>query len=247
MVRTNFYSQKTHHYDGIILRLRKGYSRQLSLTIFTRQAGLLPFLVPKGKKGYNQGFGSLVELSVVTFEGYERQGSHFITEYESHGSSLLADLSWDRYVYTQVFTEMVLALVPPEAPDDSTYNLILRYIEAIAARNVRVATIIAGWQLTACAGFQPDTETVCVYRYPGEAPDGQIRYYFSDHDEENMPPVPVSGSVRRLWQALIDYDWQHAAPMQLPRKDLALLEQLLYSYVEDVSGKDLKCRKALLD
>jgi hypothetical protein len=155
--KTNSYGpvQKTRPYTGIILRLQKGRSRQLQLTIFTKESGILYVYAPKGKKGYNQGFGSFMAFSPITFDAWERDHVLFMGEYESHRSTILDALTWDHYVYTQMFVEMVLALSPAGEPDERIYELIGCYSRAIASRNVRVATIIAGWQLTACAAICP--------------------------------------------------------------------------------------------
>ena len=98
--RTNSYGpmQKTRAYTGIILRLQKGRSRQLQLTIFTKESGILYVYAPKGKKGYNQGFGSFMAFSPITFDAWERDHVLFMGEYESHRSTILDALSWDHYV-----------------------------------------------------------------------------------------------------------------------------------------------------
>ena len=141
-----------------------------------------------------------------------------------------------------MFVEMVLAIIPAGEPDERIYELIGCYSRAIASRNVRVATIIAGWQLTACAGYMPDTAAAQVYMGPGT--DGRKTYYLSD-EREDMQPVPLPPAVRQLWQTLLTYSWQKTDIMQLSRNHLAFLEQLLYSYVEELSGRQLKCRKLI--
>ena len=242
--RTNSYGpmQKTRAYTGIILRLQKGRSRQLQLTIFTKESGILYVYAPKGKKGYNQGFGSFMVFSPITFDAWERDHVLFMGEYESQRSTILDALTWDYYVYTQMFVEMVLAIIPAGEPDERIYELIGCYSRAIASRNVRVATIIAGWQLTACAGYMPDTAAAQVYMGPGT--DGRKTYYLSD-EREDMQPVPLPSAVRQLWQTLLTYSWQKTDTIQLPRNQLAFLEHLLYSYVEELSGRQLKCRKLI--
>ena len=74
--------------------------------------------------------------------------------------------------------------------------------------------------------------------------DGRKTYYLSD-EREDMQPVPLPSAVRQLWQTLLTYSWQKTDTIQLPRNQLAFLEHLLYSYVEELSGRQLKCRKLI--
>ena len=181
-------------------------------------------------------------FSPITFDAWERDRVLFMGEYESHRSTILDALTWDHYVYTQMFVEMVLALSPAGEPDERIYELIGCYSRAIASRNVRVATIIAGWQLTACAGYMPDTAQAQVYIGPG--PDGRKTYYLSD-EREDMQPVPMPQAVRQLWQTLLTYTWRQTETLQLSKNHLAFLEHLLYSYIEEIIGRQLKCRKLI--
>jgi hypothetical protein len=88
----------------------------------------------------------------------------------------------------------------------------------------------------------PDTAQAQVYIGPG--PDGRKTYYLSD-EREDMQPVPMPQAVRQLWQTLLTYTWQQTETLQLSKNHLAFLEHLLYSYIEEIIGRQLKCRKLI--
>lgn len=63
------------------------------------------------------------------------------------------NLDWNTYAYTQILAEIVTSLFPEGERDEEVYQLLNAYAETIDYKDVRTATIIAGWQLIASAGF----------------------------------------------------------------------------------------------
>ena len=47
--------------------------------------------------------------------------------------------------------------------DEVLYNLVRLYGRAIELKDIRIVTIIAGWQLMALTGFLPDIDTARVF------------------------------------------------------------------------------------
>ena len=239
------YAQKPSvRYDGIILKLKKGGANQAVLTVFTKQQGWLRLFVPKGKKAANQGSGSFFPLNRITFDAWEKNDSLSMGEYESRGHVLMADFAFEDYVYTQLFIEMVMALVPEHEVDVSIYQLVCRYAAAIEQKDTRIATIIAGWQLIALAGFCPDVRNVRVYR-DGVDEYGNTRYSLFDDEQPVLYPVELTEPSRLLWQQLLAYDWDKPEEIKINVHHLSILEQLLYQYVCQCSDKPLKTLELL--
>ena len=53
---------------------------------------------------------------------------------------------------------MVLLLTASGEKDEELYRLVRLYGRAIEIKDVRIVTVIAGWQLLALTGFLPETD-----------------------------------------------------------------------------------------
>lgn len=236
----NIYQQKqTRRYDGVILQARKR-GQELVLSVFTRQEGLVRVFVSKRCRG-KQGFGALLALSHITFDAVSVSSMLILREYECTSNPGMQQLTWDCYIYSQIFTEIVQHIFPNQEADEQAYELIVIYSQAIWQKNPRIVTIIAGWQLLALAGFYPDVSRVHVF---AAGMDGNRHiYYLSDGDEpfkEPLPEIAVPSSVRSLWQTLFTYAWGHAQTLHLSANGLAFLEDVLYSYTVQCSDKKMR-------
>ena len=144
----NVYNQKpTSRYDGMILQTQKR-GQELVLSVFTKQEGLLRVFVPKRCRG-KQGFGALMALSGITFDAVQTPSLLVLREYECHSNPGVMQLTWDRYIYSQIFIEMVQHIFPSHEADEQAYELMVIYSQALLCKNPRIVTIIAGWQLLA--------------------------------------------------------------------------------------------------
>lgn len=236
----NFYHQKlASRYDGIILQTQKR-GQELVLSMFTRQEGLLRVFVPKRYRN-KQGFGAFLALSQITFDAVQSSSMLVLREYECRSNPGMIQLTWERYVYSQVFIDMVQCIFPYHEADLQVYELIFIYSQALLCKDPRIVTIIAGWQLLALAGFYPDIAHARIW---AAGMDGKRPiYYLSTGEEifkEPLPEVPVSQKLRSLWQTLLTYAWGETQTLHLSAKGLAFLENLLYSYTEQCSDKKLK-------
>lgn len=236
----NVYNQKpTSRYDGIILQTQKR-GQELLLSVFTRQEGLLRVFVPKRCRG-KQGFGALMALSCITFDAVQTPSLLVLREYECRGNPGMMQLTWDRYIYSQIFIEIVQYIFPHHEADEQAYELMVIYSQVLLYKNPRIVTIIAGWQLLALAGFYPDTAHVRLF---AAGMDGRRPiYYLSDGEEplkEPLPEVQVSQEMRTLWQTLLTYKWGQTQTLHFSAKGLAFWEDVLYSYTEQCSDKKMK-------
>lgn len=234
MIRSNHIFRPVRPYDGLILQVQKR-GKQRILSVFTRQEGLLRLFVSERSRG-RSGSGAFMPLGEITFDAAEQGDVLSLREYECRGNEAMMNLTWNHYVYSQIFVEMVLHLTPYRQADGGVYGLLLRYSRLLAAKDPRVLTIIAGWQLAGLAGFYPDVDTVRVF----SSPYGQDGYYFGDEGLADMQEEKLTPEIRQLWKRLLQYRWEREETLRFSAKGLAALERLLYSYVEQCSEKKLQ-------
>lgn len=233
MTRSSFAFRPVRPYDGIILQVQKR-GKQRTLSVFTRQEGLLRLFVPERSRS-RRGSGAFMPLGEITFDAAEQGDAVSLREYECRGNDAMMKLTWEHYVYSQIFVEMVLHLMPYRQADSGVYSLLLRYSRFLSVKDPRVMTIVAGWQLTGLAGFYPDTDTVRIFT----SPYGQGSYYFGDEGTAEMREERLAPDIRHLWKRLLQYGWEKEATLHFSAKGLSILERLLYSYVEQCSEKKL--------
>lgn len=245
MNRSGYYGHKpSRSYEGIILTVRKSSAKQLVVTVLTRQAGLLHVLARRSTQG-KMGYGTLAPLAEMTFDVFEKDGVYTLTEYDCRSNKRLRELTWDGYLYSQIFIEIVLFMTAGGEADEVLYNLVRLYGRAIELKDIRIVTIIAGWQLMALTGFLPDIDTARVF-YQGQGYCQQPVYYIDDETPENMTELSVPPSVRQTWKTLVHYPWGTTETVHLRMTDLKFLEALLYNYVNQCSERQLKTPKLLV-
>ena len=231
-------TKPSHPYDGVILKLKKSSARQQMMTVYTRQEGILNVFVDRSRQS-RQGYGSLMILGEITFDAVEKNGAYQLTEYECRSNGAVRKLTWQVYVYTQIFLEMVLHIMAPHQADEEVYRLLVIYGRAIEIKDPRIVTIIAGWQLISQAGFYPDVDHVHLY---ADSTDNrrQPAWFLSDAAEAGRREITVSESVRKLWKTILQYPWGQAATLHISPHDIDIVEQILYSYFCQCSEKELK-------
>lgn len=223
-------------YDGVILQVRKR-GRQQVLTVFTKQKGIMTVFAQRRSK-MRQGFGAFLPFSDITFDAVLQTEVLALREYACRSNGAMAHLTWECYVYSQIFIDMILCFMPQGQADQPVYELLRRYSRFLTKKDPRVVTIIAGWQLAALAGFYPDAERMRIFIGMDEAK--QRRYYFGDDPPAFFSGWPVPEGIRQLWQTMLHYEWGQESVLKLNAKYVSVLEQMLYSYVEQCSEKALK-------
>ena len=234
----SFGQRPSRPYDGLILNVKKTSAKQLVLTILTHQEGILHVLARRSTQG-KMGYGALSPLSEISFDVFLKDGVYTLTEYDCRANRRLLDLTWDGYVYSQIFVEMVLFLTAGGEKDEDLYRLVRLYGRAIELKDVRIVTLIAGWQLLATTGFLPETDEARIF-YRGTGYCGQPIYYIDYRDRDDMAELKLTPAVRRTWQTLIRYPWGTDEKINLRSGDLHFLEALLYNYVNQCSERQMK-------
>ncbi|MCI1821029.1 MAG: DNA repair protein RecO C-terminal domain-containing protein [Megasphaera sp.] len=236
---TGYNAARYQRFDGVILTIKKNHSSYQIMTVFTLQQGWFRVFLNTSRKHRNQGIGSLSALSIITFDAWERGGSLTLGEYECVVNTLISYLTVESYAYAQICIEMVLHLIPEKAADRNVYGLLCRYSKLVGEKNERILTVITGWQLVALAGFCPDIDTVHIYR-KGITDTGRPVYYLSEEPEPALPAVMLPLSVQQLWKTILAYDWNAAQPLQISKRAISFLEELLYSYVQQCTEQPLR-------
>ena len=132
------------------------------LTVFTAQKGLIRLFAGTVKQTAKQGGSPFLLLSDISFEAWEKGGGYTLSEYECRNSRAMLDLEWQTYVYSQIFTDIALALLPEAEADMRVFALLRAYCAGINTKDVRTATIVAGWQLVV---LKEQWESVCSYTW----------------------------------------------------------------------------------
>lgn len=234
MMGNNAVFRPIHPYDGVILQVQKR-GKQRIVSVFTKQEGLLRLFVPDRNRG-RKGSGTCMPFGLITFDAAEQGDVISLREYECRGNEAMMNLTWEHYVYSQIFIEIVMHLIPYHQADYGIYRLLMQYGRFLSVKNPRVMTVVAGWQMTGLAGFFPDTETVRVFTSPHQPG----AYYLGDEGMTGMHEERLTPEIRQLWAQLLQYDWGNTVTLHFNAKGIAILEQLLYSYVEQCSEKKLQ-------
>ena len=112
----------------------------------------------------------------------------------------------------------------------------VNYSKSIRKRNVRLGTIILGWQMLSLAGTMPQGEAF-VSR------DGIDVFWDELRMGTHMNP---SIALRKAMPSILTYQWGDTQPIELPGTVWIELERLLFAYGEQEIGKPLNSVKFLM-
>lgn len=88
-----------------------------------RRKGLIRIFAGTVKQTAKQGGSPFLLLSDISFEAWEKDGGYTLSEYECRNSRAMLDLEWQTYVYSQIFTDIALALLPEAEADMRVFAL----------------------------------------------------------------------------------------------------------------------------
>ena len=120
--------------------------------------------------------------------------------------------------------------------DRKVFDTVVNYSKSIRKRNVRLGTIILGWQMLSLAGTMPQGEAF-VSR------DGIDVFWDELRMGTHMNP---SIALRKAMPSILTYPWGDTQPIELPGTIWKELERLLFTYVEQEIGKPLQSVKFLM-
>ena len=149
---------KIRNLEGIVLRAAKGGEGGRSLSLFTREMGLIRLTLPRAVMN-RCGTGILLSFACVRLSAALYPEYGVISQYEG---SLLFDmmkLSYEDMTCWYYVIELVLALYPVGQKEDEAYDILMAAAHAAEKRNPRVIAFIAAVKLLAAAGYDP-TEAI---------------------------------------------------------------------------------------
>ena len=146
------------------------------------------------------------------------------------------DTNLDNIAYASVASELIQELFALYDVDRKVFDAVVNYSKSIRQRNVRLGTIILGWQMLSLAGIMPQQEAFATG-------DGIDLFWNELRLHTHMNP---SIALRKAMPNMLAYQWGDTAPIELPRTVWKELEKLLFSYCEHEIGKQLQSVKFLM-
>lgn len=146
------------------------------------------------------------------------------------------DVNLENIAYAAVASELIQELFALYDVDRTVFDRVVQYSKQIRRRNVRLATIILGWQLLSLAGLVPQKEAL----QKEEEPEGFWQEL--SHIIEKRP----SPSLRDMLSQVISYEWGDENMLSLHRSAWSELERYLFQFVTKEIGKELQSVKFLL-
>jgi len=166
------------------------------------------------------------------------QDGEFVKVTQIDGSYVVEslDTNLDNIAYAAVASELLQELFASYDVDRNVFNAAVNYSKSIRQRNVRLGTIILGWQMLSLAGVMPQHEAF-------NTGDGIDLFWNELRIHTHMNP---SLALRNVMPNILAYQWGDAAPIELPGTVWKELERLLFSYCEQEIGKQLQSVKFLM-
>lgn len=146
------------------------------------------------------------------------------------------DTNLDNIAYASVASELIQELFALYDVDRKVFDAVVNYSKSIRQRNVRLGTIILGWQMLSLAGIMPQQEAFAIG-------DGIDLFWEELRTNTQLTPSLV---LRKAMSNILSYQWGDANPIELPGSIWRELERLLFSYCEHEIGKQLQSVKFLM-
>ena len=146
------------------------------------------------------------------------------------------DTNLDNIAYASVASELIQELFALYDVDRKVFDAVVNYSKSIRQRNVRLGTIILGWQMLSLAGIMPQQEAFATG-------DGIDLFWEELRTNTQLTPSLV---LRKAMSNILSYQWGDANPIELPGSIWRELERLLFSYCEHEIGKQLQSVKFLM-
>lgn len=144
--------------EGIVLRASKGGEGGRSLSLFTREMGLIHLTLPRAVMN-RCGTGILLYFACVRLSAAIYPEYGVISQYEGRLLFDMMKLSYEDMTCWYYVIELVLALYPVGQKEDEAYDILMAAARAAEERNPRVIAFIAAVKLLAAAGYDP-TEAI---------------------------------------------------------------------------------------
>ncbi len=215
---------------------RKKYKLYSVFTFITPSLGIIKASIPHKRlqtlrnASYLRPFSAMY-ITVV-------QDGEFVKVTQIDGSYVVEslDTNLDNIAYASVASELIQELFALYDVDRKVFDAVVNYSKSIRQRNVRLGTIILGWQMLSLAGTMPQQEAFATG-------DGIDLFWEELRTNTQLTPSLV---LRKAMSNILSYQWGDANPIKLPGSIWRELERLLFSYCEHEIGKQLQSVKFLM-
>lgn len=215
---------------------RKKYKLYSVFTFITSSLGIIKASIPHKRlqtlrnASYLRPFSAMY-ITVV-------QDGEFVKVTQIDGSYVVEslDTNLDNIAYASVASELIQELFALYDVDRKVFDAVVNYSKSIRQRNVRLGTIILGWQMLSLAGIMPQQEAFATG-------DGIDLFWEELRTNTQLTPSLV---LRKAMLNILSYQWGDANPIELPGSIWRELERLLFSYCEYEIGKQLQSVKFLM-
>ena len=215
---------------------RKKYKLYSVFTFITPSLGIIKASIPHKRlqtlrnASYLRPFSAMY-ITVV-------QDGEFVKVTQIDGSYVVEslDTNLDNIAYASVASELIQELFALYDVDRKVFDAVVNYSKSIRQRNVRLGTIILGWQMLSLAGIMPQQEAFATG-------DGIDLFWEELRTNTQFTPSLV---LRKTMSNILSYQWGDANPIELPGSIWRELERLLFSYCEHEIGKQLQSVKFLM-
>lgn len=215
---------------------RKKYKLYSVFTFITPSLGIIKASIPHKRlqtlrnASYLRPFSAMY-ITVV-------QDGEFVKVAQIDGSYVVEslDTNLDNIAYASVASELIQELFALYDVDRKVFDAVVNYSKSIRQRNVRLGTIILGWQMLSLAGIMPQQEAFATG-------DGIDLFWEELRTNTQLTPSLV---LRKAMSNILSYQWGDANPIELPGSIWRELERLLFSYCEHEIGKQLQSVKFLM-
>lgn len=215
---------------------RKKYKLYSVFTFITPSLGIIKASIPHKRlqtlrnASYLRPFSAMY-ITVV-------QDGEFVKVTQIDGSYVVEslDTNLDNIAYASVASELIQELFALYDVDRKVFDAVVNYSKSIRQRNVRLGTIILGWQMLSLAGIMPQQEAFATG-------DGIDLFWEELRTNTQLTPSLV---LCKAMSNILSYQWGDANPIELSGSIWRELERLLFSYCEHEIGKQLQSVKFLM-
>lgn len=215
---------------------RKKYKLYSVFTFITPSLGIIKASIPHKRLQTLRNASYLRPFSAMYITVI--QDGEFVKVTQIDGSYVVEslDTNLDNIAYASVASELIQELFALYDVDRKVFDAVVNYSKSIRQRNVRLGTIILGWQMLSLAGIMPQREAFATG-------DGIDLFWKELRTNTQLTPSLV---LRKAMSNILSYQWGDANPIELPGSIWRELERLLFSYCEHEIGKQLQSVKFLM-
>lgn len=146
------------------------------------------------------------------------------------------DVNLENIAYAAVGSELIQELFALYDVDRAVFDTVVHYSKQIRHRNVRLATIILGWQLLSLAGLVPKGALL------QKADESEAFWRELSYIIEKQPSI----AIRDILGQVISYQWGEEEMLSFNGATWRDLERYLFQFATKEIGKELQSVKFLL-